>query len=252
MVSAAVAGLAMTAYGAYQKSEDEKKAKANVQPTYKIPQEEQDNLKQTEMLASQGMSQGSKSIYGQNADRALTASTSAILKGGGDANAIGSLYDKYNQGNEGLAIYDDKIRMQHMNDLVTQRARMGAFKDKAYQVNEYSPWANKAQAIAQQLAGDQNMMMSGVNMFGKGLGGMNNPYGGGGAKMSNTSTPSMSGGQNMTGMDSTEVMGSNWASKPMGGTDSTVTPTVNYTPFYDMDPNQEKISYANGMFSKNY
>jgi hypothetical protein len=172
-VSAAIAlaGLGMAVYGAVQKDKAAKEAKKNVQPKYEIPQEEYDNLKMAENLASTGMSGASRAAFLNNADRGFTATTDAILKGGGDANSIGNAYERYNEGISNMSIYDDKMRMQHLQDLMGQRSRMAAFKDKSYQVNEYSPWANKAQALSAQMAGGQNTMMSGINTFVSGAGG---------------------------------------------------------------------------------
>lgn len=172
-VSAAIAlaGLGMAVYGAVQKDKAAKEAKKNVQPKYEIPQEEYDNLKMAESLATTGMSGASREVFQNAADRGLTSTTNAILKGGGDANSIGNAYERYNEGISNMSIYDDKLRMQHLQDLMTQRNRMAAFKDKDYQVNQYSPWANKAQALAAQMSGGQNTMMSGFNTFVSGAGG---------------------------------------------------------------------------------
>lgn len=173
-VSAAIAlaGLGMAVYGAVKKSKAEKAAKANKQPEYKIPQEEVDNLRLAETLGNQGMSLASRTAYQQSADRGLTATTGAILRGGGDANSIGNAYQKYNEGIANMSKYDDQRRLQNLQNLMGQRSRMSSFKDKDYQLNEYSPWANRAQALAAQMAGAQNTQMSGINTAISGLGGV--------------------------------------------------------------------------------
>lgn len=173
-VSAAIAlaGLGMSVYGAAKKAKAEKAAKANKQPEYKIPQEEVDNLRLAETLGNQGMSLASRTVYQNAADRGLTATTSAILRGGGDANSIGNAYQKYNEGIANMSIYDDQRRLQNLQNLMGQRSRMSSFRDKDYQLNEYAPWANRAQALAAQMAGGQNTMMSGLNTAIGGLSGV--------------------------------------------------------------------------------
>lgn len=173
-VSAAIAlaGLGMAVYGAVKKEKAAKEAKANKQPEYKIPQEEVDNLRLAETLGNQGMSLASRNAYQNAADRGLTATTGAILRGGGDANSIGNAYQKYNEGVANMSIYDDQRRLQNLQNLMGQRSRMSSFRDKDYQLNEYSPWANRAQALAAQMAGAQNTQMSGINTAIGGLSGV--------------------------------------------------------------------------------
>lgn len=159
-------GLGTTIYGMIQKNKAEKAAKANVMPQYDIQPEEQYNLDIARSQAGQGMSDASRAAYMNNAGSGLAATTNAILRGGGDANSIGNAYNKYDTGISSQAIYDDQARMQHLSNLQGAYTRMSAQKDKQWQINKYQPWANKAQALAQQLAGSQNMITSGINTMG--------------------------------------------------------------------------------------
>lgn len=185
MVSGAIAlaGLGYSIYSAEKKHEAEQKAANNKQPDYKIPEEEQANLKLAESYANQGMSAGARNAYQNSADRGLTSTTNAILRGGGDANAIGGAYDRYNEGISNMSLYDDKVRTQHLQDLMGQNSRMAAYRDKSYQVNEYGPWANKAQALAQQMAAAQQGQTSGMNTAISGFAGMAQGLGGNGDKV---------------------------------------------------------------------
>lgn len=169
LVSAGVSGavgLGTAIYGAIQKRKAQQEAAANKMPTYSIPTEEQDALTLAGSQAGQGMSDASRQAYLNNAGSGLAATTNAILRGGGDANSIGNAYNKYDTGINNQAIYDDQARMQHLSNLQGEFHRMSAQKDKQWQINQYAPWANKAQAIGQQLTGGQNMMMAGINTLG--------------------------------------------------------------------------------------
>lgn len=166
----ALAGLGLAAYGAYEKHEAMQKAKNNKMPEYQIPQEEQDNLRLAQAYANRGISSQSYQAYMNNADRGLANTNSAILKSGGDANQIGQAQDKYEQGIGNLAIYDDQARQTHLNTLMAQNARMGSFADKNYQLNQYAPWANRAQLYAGQMAGANQTIGQGLGIFAQGAG----------------------------------------------------------------------------------
>lgn len=169
LIAGAAIGAGQIAYGAHQKKKAQEAAAANVMPEYKIAPEEQQMLSAAESQAGSGMSDAAAEALRANSDRAQGTSIDAILRGGGNVNAIGNLASKTQSGLNQLAIYDDQARLQKLQELQTARARMSANRDKSYQINEYNPWANKSQAIAQQLAGGQNMMMSGINTLGQGI-----------------------------------------------------------------------------------
>lgn len=162
-------GLGQTIYGVSQKKKAQREAAANKMPTYSIPGEEQSALTLAESQAGQGMSDASRAAYLNNAGSGLAATSNAILRGGGDANAIGSAYNRYETGINNQAIYDDQARMSHLSNMQSAFSRMSAQKDKRWQINEYQPWANKAQAVGQQLASSQNMITSGINTMGSAL-----------------------------------------------------------------------------------
>lgn len=179
-VSAAIAlaGLGLAVYGAVQKDKAAKAAKNNKMPEYKIPQEEYDNLRLAEAHANQGISSQSYQAYMNNADRGLANTQSNILKSGGSANDIGQAQDKYQQGMQNLSIYDDQARQQHLGTLMAQNARMGSFGDKRYQMNEYAPWANRAQLYAGQMAGANQTIGQGLGIFAQGAGQFGKSLGG--------------------------------------------------------------------------
>ena len=179
--------IGLIAYGAIKKAQDAKAAANNTRPTYNIPQEEYDNQRLAESQAGQGMSATSRQAYQNSADSGLANTTDAILRGGGDPNGIGNAYNSYQNGINNLSIYDDQVRMQHLNGLVAQNQRMSADKDKAWQVNQFAPWADKAQALALKQQADQQLISQGVGIAGQALtmglgGGIGLPTGGGAQK----------------------------------------------------------------------
>jgi hypothetical protein len=157
------------AYGASQKKKYQREADANKMPEYQINQEERDMMRQAETMAGQGMSDADREAMRSNTDRAMGTSIDAILRGGGNPNAIASLAGNFQNQINQMAVYEDQARLKNLENLQNQRARMSANRDKAYQINQYQPWANRAQAINQQLMGAQNMMQGGFNTMAGGL-----------------------------------------------------------------------------------
>lgn len=154
IVPAAIAGgtsLYNIIAGGSTKKNAERDAQRNVQPTYDIPQSEWDNMAISKQQAGQGLSDASLQAYLTNAQRGLSSGTNAILKGGGDANGIANLYDKYENNIGKMSLADDQLRMQHLQNLLSQNSRMSDFADKQWQLNQYAPWANKAQLNAQRM-----------------------------------------------------------------------------------------------------
>lgn len=138
-------------------------------PTYTIPQNEYANQSLAESLAAQGMSQGAKDEYQAQADRGLSATLGAIVKGGGSVNNVGNVYDQYNNDISKFALYEDQAKMRNLANLMAQNERMSSFLDKSYQLNEYAPWANKMQMAAQLKSQGDQMTWQGLGGVGSAI-----------------------------------------------------------------------------------
>lgn len=179
LIAGAALGAGQAIYGASQKKKAQAAAKANVMPEYNLAPEEAQMLAQAESQAGQGMSDPAREALRANNERILGTGIDAVLRGGGNPNAIGSMVGRAQAGNNQMALYEDQARIQALQRLQAARARMSSNRDKQYQINEYQPWANRAQAINEQLQGGQNMMMGGINTMSQGiLGGLSNMGGG--------------------------------------------------------------------------
>ena len=163
-------GLGTTIYGAIQKQKAQKAANANVMPTYQIPQSQNDVLNLAESQAANGMSAAARQQLQNNANSGLAATLNSQQRNGGDANAMAGAYNNYAEGIDKNAIYDDQARVANLRNLQTQYQNQSAYQDKAWQINDYAPWANKAQAIAGQLQGANQWETSGFNMLGGAIG----------------------------------------------------------------------------------
>lgn len=165
-------GAAAAIYGGIKQDQARKAASKNTRPVYQTPPEEADNLSLAKNLAGTGISPGAYQQMLNNSDRGFATGANAIAKNGGDPNAIGNLYDKYSNGINQLSIYNDTASMTNLKNLQEAYMRSSANKDKEFQVNQYGPYADKAQAIAGQMQGAQNWTNSGFNLASSGAMGL--------------------------------------------------------------------------------
>lgn len=163
----AAVGLALAIGMAAKGLSDQKKAKkiaaGNIRPTYSIAPEETANQEIAQTLAGRGLSGATKQSFRTSAERGLSTSIDAILKGGGDTNQVGQVYGTYNDSMGRLAIADDAQRFDNLKILLDNNRRMAAERDKLFQLNEYAPFADKAQEAAALSAQGQQYINSGIN-----------------------------------------------------------------------------------------
>lgn len=161
----------------YQRQIDALNAK---RPKYQINPEEYDIENLAESRANQGMGAGARQQLQSNADRNLSTLTNAALMGGADANALGLIADNTQHAYNQNAIYDDQVRLQNLSNLQNVYARQSANRDKQWNLNENQPWKDQMTGLNQQLAGANNLFMSGLNMAGGSLMGLGRSIAGGG------------------------------------------------------------------------
>lgn len=161
-----VVGLGTAAYsiisGVSKNNKAKKMARANKRPNYEIPKAVQDNQRLLESRAGQGLSDNGVQLYRQASDRQTTSTLDAILKGGGTVNNIGELYSSTNDGIAKMALIDEEMRARNVAALVQQNNIIGDHQDKAWQVNTWGPYADKAQAAAALKAQGSKQIESGI------------------------------------------------------------------------------------------
>jgi hypothetical protein len=123
-------------------------AKNNVRPDY-VPNEQ--ILQNADIAASragQGLSDASKTLYGQENERNLSQSLSAILRGGGGVNQISDLYANNNDAMLKLASLDNQLQNQNITQFLNANTAKGQEIQSAWTINEFDPYANNAQLSA--------------------------------------------------------------------------------------------------------
>lgn len=162
-IGQAAGGVAQSVQGIVQNAQAKKIARNNKRPVYKIQQETMDNQALAESRASTGLSDAAMQVLKQGNERGLSSSLEAIMAGGGSVNNIGDLYGNYSDGVSKMALIDEEMRRRNIDNLVTQNMRLGAEKDKAWQVNVFAPYADKAQAAAALKAQGSQNLWKGIN-----------------------------------------------------------------------------------------
>lgn len=156
-------GVAQGVQGAIQKGKANRMAAKNIRPVYKKPQGIKDNLALAESRAQEGMTDAAKQAYKQNVEHGLTAAISAITNNGGSVNNIGDLYGTYQEGIGRMSIVDDEMRARNAQVLMGANKDDADADDKAWQVNEWAPYADTAQAAAAMAKQGNDNIWKGVN-----------------------------------------------------------------------------------------
>lgn len=174
-VVAGVGGLGKTITGLFQNSNANKLKNNLVRPTYNIQDQYYTDQNLAEQQAEGGLSEASKDYYGGQADRGLTAGIAATLAGGGDVNSIGSLYDKYNQGNMAIAAKDSELQNDNIRYLIDRNKDLASEETKAWALNKYEPYKDAAQAATAEKNAAQQNIWGGVGEIGSAITSMYKP-----------------------------------------------------------------------------
>jgi len=163
--------LIQTGVGAANKSAAAAEAERlrKTRPAYEISPESYDELNLAESELQGGIGSRAARAYTQQADKNISSSLSAILKGGGNLNNIGDLYGAADEGNLRLAQIQDQLRLNQISNTVNARRNMTDQRDKSLMYNQDQWWKNDAAANANAKAGADEQMWNGINGFGGNL-----------------------------------------------------------------------------------
>ncbi len=133
-------------------------------PVYNIQEPTLKNQYLAEYNAQQGLSDESRMMYEQQANRGLSESIDALLKAGGGINSISDLYANYQDKGMELANLDDQVRFRNQQLLMAQNEKTGNELDKVYQINKLAPWKDEKQAIAELRTMGRNDLNAGISI----------------------------------------------------------------------------------------
>lgn len=152
------AGLAIpqAIFGTFQYLNAVNQAKKNIRPTYNIDPAYQNQIDL--LTANYGLPQSALSNFYNQAGQGATQGINAILANGGNPNMIADLINKQNQNFQDVLVKDALQKKSDLTGITAAQLQLAEQKDKEFQINKFAPYADKAQAIAQQKnAGLQNI-----------------------------------------------------------------------------------------------
>lgn len=124
------------------------------------------NLALAKSDLAQGMSAKSEQAYKDLNDSEFSSSLSGILRSGGAAENIASVYGKGQEGALKLASMQDELRLQQINNLIRTSQPVEQRDADMFSYNIDAPWKDKAQANAAARTGAQEQIWSGLNTAG--------------------------------------------------------------------------------------
>lgn len=137
---------------------DAEELRKTPRPEYEIQQEYFDNQGLAKYMAQFGLTQESKDLYRDQADRGLTYSVDAALRGGGGINAFQDIYDTYLQNNQKISAQDSQLQQTNMRYLIDRNSDLAGQKTQKWAIDEYEPYKDAMQAAAQSSAsGTKNL-----------------------------------------------------------------------------------------------
>lgn len=161
-------GLAQTALGFINKGKAKREAAklAASRPKYQESPYAKEAVSLAESELSTGISGAAKAAYEEGIDRDLSGSLNAILKGGGSANNVAEVFASSVQGRQRLALMKDNIRLNQINNLTRAQQFATEEREKAFEFNQWAPWADAAQANAAARKDAEAQIWSGINTAG--------------------------------------------------------------------------------------
>jgi hypothetical protein len=147
------------------KAKKEAKELARTRPQYKVDKGYGQNLSLAESNL-QGLSDTAENAYNQLQDKQFSSSLDAILKSGGTASNVADVYGQGEEGRLRLAQLNDQMRMSQINNVMQSRQQMADQNDKAFEFNQWRPWADKSQANAQARQGAEEGIWNGIQTVG--------------------------------------------------------------------------------------
>lgn len=149
--------------GGSQIKQANKMAGTTVRPDYRIQQGYKDNLAFTERGASQGLSDESQALYDASTDRTMGASIDAILRGGGNVNTISDIYDTATADAGKVAMLNEEVRQKNAQQYLLASEEYAQQEDKRWQINQWAPYKDRVQAIAELKAQGEKNKQAGLN-----------------------------------------------------------------------------------------
>ena len=156
---AAIPAVVQAGTGIYQTYQGNKLANSMERPDYSIPQEQLDNLTDSQIQALRGLPEEQRQQYMENIMRSAQTSISALGDRKAGLAGMSGVQQQQNDAYKNLLSMDAQKREENERNLQATRNTMSEYKDKQFQMNEMQPYQDTmAAAEGMQGAGIQNIM----------------------------------------------------------------------------------------------
>lgn len=142
---------------------------AATRPKLKASPFTKDNLSLAESELQQGMGAEAERAYTEGLDRDLSSSLNTILMGGGSVNNVAEVFDRSATGRQRLALMEDNLRLNQINQLVNARGAAENERQTMFEFNDWRPWADAAQSNAAARKQSSDLIWGGIDTIGGGL-----------------------------------------------------------------------------------
>ena len=155
---AAIPAVVQAGTGIYQTYQGNKLANSMERPDYSIPQEQLDNLTDSQIQALRGLPEEQRQQYMENIMRSAQTSISALGDRKAGLAGMSGVQQQQNDAYKNLLSMDAQKREENERNLQATRNTMSEYKDKQFQMNEMQPFKDTmAAAEGLQGAGIFNM-----------------------------------------------------------------------------------------------
>lgn len=171
LIASTAIGVGTFAYGEYEKGQANKKAATlkNTRPKETDSPYTAQELALTGSELANGMGADAERFYTEQGDKDLTNSTDAILKGGGTGNNIAQVFAGSQAGRQRLTLMKENLRLNNISNFVNAARHADEQRQEEFQFNQWGPWADEAQAVAQEKQGAEQTISSGFNTATSGI-----------------------------------------------------------------------------------
>lgn len=147
-------------------SADEKakrEGNAMKRPFYTVPAEDIQNKNIAEEQASQGLSSAEKLYAGEQRERGLSSSVSALKQTGAGPNSFGQLNDIFDESLKSQSAQDAQLHHENIDFFTKANSEISAQKGIQFGVNELQPYESKLKEIQDRRTAAQTNENNAVN-----------------------------------------------------------------------------------------
>lgn len=163
LVIGGISALGKTGVGIGQLIHGNKLAKNNKRPTFDIQDEYFENRDIAGRMAQRGLSDKALDYYTTENERALGATTGALLQAGGGINSLVAAYDNFQRGASEIAAKDAELQNKNILFYMDRNDAVAKQKVQKWVIDKYEPFKDTAAAASQEKVAGVNNLFTGLS-----------------------------------------------------------------------------------------